>query len=85
MYVFPLWSMVIIDCLGLDFRGKFNAIQRTYSPIPRKFYGYCTSVTVRLIFQLFVLPINRGLAGNYDNGWYPCERYALTYSQIPFH
>jgi len=27
------------------FRGKFNAIQRTYSPIPRKFYGYCTSVT----------------------------------------
>jgi guanine nucleotide-binding protein subunit alpha len=27
------------------FRGKFNAIQRTYSPTPRRFYGYCTSVT----------------------------------------
>lgn len=27
------------------FRGKFSAIQRTYSPAPRRFYGYCTSVT----------------------------------------
>ncbi|KAN0127181.1 G-alpha domain containing protein [Lactarius tabidus] len=27
------------------FRGKFSAIQRTYSPSPRRFYGYCTSVT----------------------------------------
>ncbi|KAH8992659.1 G-alpha-domain-containing protein [Lactarius akahatsu] len=27
------------------FRGKFSAIQRTYSPVPRRFYGYCTSVT----------------------------------------
>ncbi|KAI0263033.1 guanine nucleotide binding protein, alpha subunit [Gloeopeniophorella convolvens] len=27
------------------FRGKFSAVQRTYSPVPRKFYGYCTSVT----------------------------------------
>ena len=30
-----------------DFRGKFSAIQRTYSSAPRKFYGYCTSITVR--------------------------------------
>jgi guanine nucleotide-binding protein subunit alpha len=27
------------------FRSKFNAIQREYSPSPRKFYGFCTSVT----------------------------------------
>ncbi|KAF9804442.1 hypothetical protein IEO21_09402 [Rhodonia placenta] len=27
------------------FRSKFNAIHREYSPIPRKFYGFCTSVT----------------------------------------
>ncbi|KZT24145.1 G-alpha-domain-containing protein [Neolentinus lepideus HHB14362 ss-1] len=27
------------------FRSKFNAIQREYSPNPRKFYGFCTSVT----------------------------------------
>ncbi|KDQ60013.1 hypothetical protein JAAARDRAFT_205077 [Jaapia argillacea MUCL 33604] len=27
------------------FRSKFSAIQREYSPNPRKFYGFCTSVT----------------------------------------
>ncbi|OCH88372.1 G-alpha-domain-containing protein [Obba rivulosa] len=27
------------------FRSKFSAIHREYSPIPRKFYGFCTSVT----------------------------------------
>jgi len=27
------------------FRAKFNAIQREHSPAPRKFYGFCTSVT----------------------------------------
>ncbi|KAI0044312.1 G-alpha-domain-containing protein [Auriscalpium vulgare] len=27
------------------FRGKFSAIQRVFSPAPRKFYGFCTSVT----------------------------------------
>ncbi|THG96324.1 hypothetical protein EW145_g7799, partial [Phellinidium pouzarii] len=27
------------------FRAKFAAIQREYSPNPRKFYGFCTSVT----------------------------------------
>ncbi|OBZ77764.1 Guanine nucleotide-binding protein alpha-1 subunit [Grifola frondosa] len=27
------------------FRSKFNAIHREYSPLPRKFYGFCTSVT----------------------------------------
>ncbi|KAH8101890.1 guanine nucleotide binding protein, alpha subunit [Cristinia sonorae] len=27
------------------FRSKFNAIHREHSPIPRKFYGFCTSVT----------------------------------------
>lgn len=31
----------------IDFRSKFSAIQRAYSPTPRKFYGFCTSVTVR--------------------------------------
>jgi hypothetical protein len=53
----------IVDLSGTpDFRGKFSAIQRTYSPVPRKFYGYCTSITVRFIYRpphktLFV---NRG-------------------------
>ena len=30
-----------------DFKSKFQAIQREYSPQPRRFYGYATSVTVR--------------------------------------
>ncbi|KAI0290994.1 G-protein alpha subunit-domain-containing protein [Russula brevipes] len=34
-----------VDTASKYFRGKFSAIQRTYSPVPRKFYGYCTSVT----------------------------------------
>jgi guanine nucleotide-binding protein subunit alpha len=34
-----------MDTASKYFRGKFNAIQRTYSPAPRKFYGYCTSIT----------------------------------------
>ena len=29
----------------LDLRGKFGAIHREYSPNPRKFYAFCTSVT----------------------------------------
>lgn len=29
-----------------DFRSKFSAIHREYSPLPRKFYGFCTTVTV---------------------------------------
>lgn len=32
-----------------DFRSKFGAIHREFSPSPRKFYGWCTSVTVRQI------------------------------------
>jgi hypothetical protein len=28
-----------------DLRGKFSAIHREYSPNPRKFYAFCTSVT----------------------------------------
>ena len=32
-------------CEIIDFRSKFNAIQREHSPTPRKFYGFCTSVT----------------------------------------
>jgi hypothetical protein len=38
--------LLIADSNTQDFRGKFSAIQRTYSPSPRRFYGYCTSVTV---------------------------------------
>jgi len=34
-----------MDTASKYFRGKFSAIQRTYSPAPRKFYGYCTSIT----------------------------------------
>lgn len=32
-----------LECL--DLRGKFSAIHREYSPNPRKFYAFCTSVT----------------------------------------
>lgn len=35
-----------LNVSSLDFRAKFSAIQREYSPQPRKFYGFCTSVTV---------------------------------------
>ncbi|TFY54430.1 hypothetical protein EVG20_g9707 [Dentipellis fragilis] len=34
-----------VETASKYFRGKFSAIQRTYSPAPRKFYGFCTSVT----------------------------------------
>jgi len=34
-----------LDTASMYFRGKFGAIQREYSPNPRKFYGWCTSVT----------------------------------------
>ena len=37
----------------IDFRSKFAAIQREYSPSPRKFYGFCTSVTVS-IYKSFI-------------------------------
>jgi hypothetical protein len=29
----------------IDLRSKFSAIHREYSPNPRKFYAFCTSVT----------------------------------------
>lgn len=29
----------------IDLRSKFSAIHREYSPVPRKFYAFCTSVT----------------------------------------
>ena len=35
-----------------DFRSKFSAIHREHSPIPRKFYGFCTSVTVSIIYEI---------------------------------
>ncbi|ETW75758.1 hypothetical protein HETIRDRAFT_481224 [Heterobasidion irregulare TC 32-1] len=34
-----------VDTASKYFRSKFSAIQRAYSPAPRKFYGFCTSVT----------------------------------------
>lgn len=39
---------VLFSLFVADFKAKFAAIQREYSPNPRKFYGFCTSVTVRL-------------------------------------
>ncbi|KAG6334212.1 hypothetical protein ID866_4883 [Astraeus odoratus] len=35
-----------LDTACKYFRSKFSAIHREYSPLPRKFYGFCTSVTV---------------------------------------
>ncbi|KII91302.1 hypothetical protein PLICRDRAFT_173177 [Plicaturopsis crispa FD-325 SS-3] len=34
-----------IETASKYFRSKFSAIHREYSPNPRKFYGFCTSVT----------------------------------------
>lgn len=34
-----------MDNASKYFRTKFSAIHREYSPLPRKFYGWCTSVT----------------------------------------
>jgi len=34
-----------LDTVTKYFRGKFSAILREHSPHPRKFYGFCTSVT----------------------------------------
>ncbi|KAH7882317.1 guanine nucleotide binding protein, alpha subunit [Phlebopus sp. FC_14] len=34
-----------LDNASKYFRSKFSAIHREYSPLPRKFYGFCTSVT----------------------------------------
>jgi len=34
-----------LDTATKYFRGKFSAILREHSPHPRKFYGFCTSVT----------------------------------------
>ncbi|KAK0205657.1 G-alpha-domain-containing protein, partial [Armillaria fumosa] len=35
-----------LDTVSKYLRSKFNAIHREYSPNPRKFYAFCTSVTV---------------------------------------
>jgi guanine nucleotide-binding protein subunit alpha len=47
-----VWRLLLYICLvmdvnllDLDLRGKFSAIHREYSPNPRKFYVFCTSVT----------------------------------------
>jgi len=34
-----------LDSVSKYLRGKFSAIHREYSPNPRKFYAFCTSVT----------------------------------------
>ena len=39
------WFVSLSSCDILDLRGKFSAIHREYSPNPRKFYAFCTSVT----------------------------------------
>jgi len=36
---------VYVASFPSDLRGKFSAIHREYSPNPRKFYAFCTSVT----------------------------------------
>ena len=38
-------SLSTLSIIVLDLRGKFSAIHREYSPNPRKFYAFCTSVT----------------------------------------
>ena len=39
------WLFTCIHAATSDLRGKFSAIHREYSPNPRKFYSFCTSVT----------------------------------------
>ncbi|TBU61057.1 G-alpha-domain-containing protein [Dichomitus squalens] len=41
------------------FKSKFSAIHREHSPIPRKFYGFCTSVTVHSLGS-------RNISADYD-------------------
>lgn len=36
-----------VETASAYFKSKFQAIEREYSPEPRRFYGYCTSVTDR--------------------------------------
>jgi len=70
----------IVDCIrNTDFRGKFNAIQRTYSPVPRKFYGYCTSITVRSVLDHLAgyYSLIEAIVGNCYNGWHPCKWYVF--------
>jgi guanine nucleotide-binding protein alpha-1 subunit len=52
-----IFRMLIFDFV--DLRSKFNAIQREYSPHPRKFYAFCTSVTVSTVLSpLSVVLVN---------------------------
>lgn len=45
MYVYFLSSLRAGADHTADLRSKFNAIHREYSPLPRKFYAFTTSVT----------------------------------------
>ncbi|KAG6909932.1 hypothetical protein DXG01_014454, partial [Tephrocybe rancida] len=42
-----------LDNVSKYLRGKFSAIHREYSPAPRKFYAFLTSVTVRALPSWF--------------------------------
>lgn len=71
--------------LTTDFRSKFSAIQRAYSPTPRKFYGFCTSVTVRRLIDTLVVNLHipyvlstmlispHDVIGHRYDSRYPCE------------
>ena len=60
----------------LDLRSKFSAIHREYSPNPRKFYAFCTSVTVSILFLASHLLADKS-TGLYDDSRDPHQRFVF--------
>ena len=56
LFILSVVKSLTADYRDSDFRSKFNAIHREHSPIPRKFYGFCTSVTVSCFVNQRVFP-----------------------------
>src|ERR1700722_8418925 len=68
------YSNEVFSGVDSDLRSKFGAIHREFSPSPRKFYAFCTSVTVCKSFS--VSPVDTWLyfrSGHGDNCRDPCE------------
>jgi hypothetical protein len=63
-----------------DFRSKFSAIQRECSPSPRKFYGFCTSVTVCAFRACVGVRSADGRTGHVDDVWDHRKRCVRSYA-----
>ncbi|KAI0777192.1 guanine nucleotide binding protein, alpha subunit [Trametes elegans] len=63
------------------FRSKFSAIHREHSPIPRKFYGFCTSVTVRRCRKMHMFVWGLTSVPGHNHHWRnhrQCQGYGYT-------